>query len=77
MLNNSNISSIKIGKSDLHMLLYADDMVLADADADDLQEKIRLVEKYFVDNGLTVNLQKTKVVAFQNGNRRRCKPKAF
>jgi hypothetical protein len=40
MLNDSNISSIKIGKSDLHMLLYADDMVLVAYNVADLQEKI-------------------------------------
>jgi hypothetical protein len=77
LLESSNICSIKIGLAALHILLYADDMVLLAYNVADLQDKINLVEKYFTENGLVVNLQKTKVVIFKNGNVKRSKPKIF
>jgi hypothetical protein len=42
-------------------------MVLLAYNIADLQEKIRVVEAYFAKNGLLINLQKAKVVMFQNG----------
>jgi hypothetical protein len=77
ILNRSNISSVKVGKADLHILLYADDMVLLAYNLFDLQEKINILRCFFMENDLQVNLGKTKVVIFQQGNRRASKPKIF
>jgi hypothetical protein len=67
ILNQSNVTSIKIGKADLNILLYADDILLA-YNIFDLQEKINILRRYFQDNDLQVSLDKTKVVIFRQGN---------
>jgi hypothetical protein len=68
ILNQSNVTSIKIGKADLNILLYADDMILLAYNIFDLQEKINILRRYFQDDDLQVNLDKTKVVIFRQGN---------
>jgi hypothetical protein len=77
ILNNSKISSVKIGKADINILLYADDMILLAYNCFDLQEKIRILESYFANNNLSVNLSKTKTVILQSRNSRTRKPKIF
>jgi hypothetical protein len=77
ILNSSNISSVKIGKADINILLYADDMILLAYNCFDLQEKIRILETYFAKNDLSIHLSKTKVVIFHYGKSRVRKPKIF
>jgi len=75
ILQTSILEGLKIGKQKLHILLFADDMVLIALTANSLQLKINLLEKYFSRNGLTVHLDKTKVVIFQKGGRRAVTPR--
>jgi hypothetical protein len=59
------------------MLIYADDIILLAYNPFDLQDKINVLKKYFEDNDLIVNLGKTKIVIFRNGNYKFNKPKIF
>jgi hypothetical protein len=77
VLNDSNLTTIKIGEGEINILLYADDMVVLAYNAIDLQEKIYILEKYFKDNDLCININKTKVVIFRQGNRKIKSPKIF
>jgi hypothetical protein len=76
-LQKSGIQSVKIGKSDINILLYADDMIVLAYNVFDLQDKIDVLVKYFSLNNLQINLEKTKVVVFRLGNSRFVKPKVF
>jgi hypothetical protein len=75
ILNSSNISSVKIGKADINILLYEDDMIFLAYNCFDLQEKLRILETYFANNDLSINLSKTKVVIFHYGKSRVRNPK--
>lgn len=48
-------------------LMYADDIALVADTVIDLQKKVNCLEKYCNKWGLTVNMDKTKVVVFKNG----------
>lgn len=62
---NNGARGINIdGHNDLIVLLYADDLVLLSDSQIGLQKDLQLLESYTVSNGLTVNVQKTKVVCF-------------
>jgi hypothetical protein len=67
ILDRAGFSSIKIGKADINILLYADDVILLAHYDFDLQEKIKVLVNYFALNDLQVNLQKTKIVTFRQG----------
>jgi hypothetical protein len=70
LLQQLKVRGIKIDEDvELHILLYADDMVVLCPSKLGLQMKIRRLEKYFTANGLTVHLAKTKVVVFRGGGR--------
>jgi hypothetical protein len=77
ILHQSDIPSLKIVSKEIHMLLYADDIVVLATNIFDLQSKINLISKYFRDNDLNVNLNKTKVIMFKYGKARKVKPKVF
>eukprot|EP00745_Piridium_sociabile_P032248 TRINITY_DN54259_c0_g1_i1.p1 TRINITY_DN54259_c0_g1~~TRINITY_DN54259_c0_g1_i1.p1 ORF type:complete len:488 (+),score=9.92 TRINITY_DN54259_c0_g1_i1:311-1774(+) len=51
----------------IFLLMYADDIALVSDSITDLQRKINCLEKYCSKWGLTVNMDKTKVVVFKNG----------
>jgi len=76
-LDKSGIASIKIGKKDVHILLYADDIVVLASNVFDLQAKIDVIRKFFEDNDLNVNLGKTKIVLFKYGKPRNNLPKVY
>ncbi|OXA49180.1 Retrovirus-related Pol polyprotein from type-1 retrotransposable element R2 [Folsomia candida] len=59
---NSDVPGVAIGSCLVHLLLFADDIVLIANTADQL--KINILSKSFKEMGLTVNIGKTKVVAF-------------
>ncbi|OXA47756.1 Retrovirus-related Pol polyprotein from type-1 retrotransposable element R2 [Folsomia candida] len=61
---NSDVPGVAIGSRLVHLLLFADDIVLIANTADQLQLKINILSKSFKEMGLTVNIGKTKVVAF-------------
>jgi hypothetical protein len=48
ILARSGITSMKIGKADINILLYADDMIVLAYNCFDLQEKINILVKYFL-----------------------------
>jgi hypothetical protein len=76
-LHESNVASLKIASKEIHMLMYADDIVILASNVFDLQNKIDIIISYFNNNDLTVNLEKTKVVMFKYGRERKDKPKIF
>ena len=51
----------------IFLLMYADDIALVSDSIADLQKKINCLEQYCAKWGLTVNMDKTKVVVFKNG----------
>lgn len=53
----------------LHILLYADHMIVMSATPEGLQMKIRRLEKYFDLLALKVHMDKTKVIVFRRGGR--------
>ncbi|CAL8135175.1 unnamed protein product [Orchesella dallaii] len=70
-LRNSKISHIPIGKAKIHVLLYADDIIILATNAIDLQEKVSLMQEYFSEQCLIINLEKTKLVIFHTRKRRK------
>jgi hypothetical protein len=75
VLNDSGFTSIKIGKGEINILLYADDMVVIAYNVFDLQNKINVLRRYFDENDLQINLSKTKIVVFRQGNCKFVKPR--
>jgi hypothetical protein len=64
-LKLSGGASVFIGKHNVDLLLFADDISLLALSARDLQIKIDSIKQYFELNNLKVNLTKTKVVVFR------------
>jgi hypothetical protein len=63
LLKNSGISGVNLNDLyELHLLLFADDMVLLASSARALQLKINLRKGYFEGLGLKINVAKTKIV---------------
>ena len=62
--NSSSTMPIKVLNAAIHLLLYADDIILLAYTPAELQMKIEILSKYFAENGLTVNLGKTKFMVF-------------
>jgi len=70
ILNNSGISGLDISPFRiLHLLMFADDMVLIAPTPRALQLKINLLHKYLQKHGLKVNIDKTKVMVFRRGGK--------
>jgi hypothetical protein len=61
-LKSSGIASMKIGKSEINILLCADDMIVLASNVFDLQGKINVLLSYFNENDLQINITKTKIV---------------
>ena len=53
----------------LHVLLFADDTVVLAPTKGAMREKIKVLQKYFRELDLVVNLAKTKIVVFRKGGR--------
>jgi hypothetical protein len=77
ILHESDIPSLKIASKEIHMLMYADDIVVLATNVFDLQRKIDVISEFFKENDLSVNLSKTKVVMFKYGRVRKVRPKVF
>jgi len=70
VLKNEGSPGIKLKcNHHLHILLFADDMVLLSTSPVFLQRKINTLQAYFSSLGLEVNLAKTKIVIFRKGGR--------
>jgi len=63
------LTGIKLHARIIHILLFADDMVLVAPTAATLQRKINIAKRFFKRRGLKVNLSKTKIVVFRKSGR--------
>lgn len=68
-LSMANVAGFRLGSTLLHILLYADDMVILAPSAETLQIKLKIAAKFLKERGLQVNLEKTKVVVFRRAGR--------
>jgi hypothetical protein len=66
---NESCDPPNIGESNVHHLLYADDLVLMSKSEQGLQKSIDCLKKYCMSWDLQVNPQKTKVVIFNKKNK--------
>ena len=51
----------------VHMLMYADDICIVNDSVGRLQMQINVLGSFCSENGLMVNLAKTKIVVFRHG----------
>lgn len=65
-LSNSDTIPIKAMKAIIHILLYADDIILLAYSIGELQKKINVLHAYCTRLGLRVNLNKTKYMIFSS-----------
>lgn len=66
---DKGLEGLSIGSNhDILMLLYADDLVILSHSPADLSRKLNVLEEYTELNKLTVNMNKTKIVAFSKAN---------
>jgi len=71
ILNQSeSVDPILVDGSPLNCLLYADDLVLFSKNPNDLQTLLNQLNLYADSIGLTVNIEKTKVLIFNKAGRR-------
>jgi len=64
-LESSNVAGIRLHLKIVHILLFADDMVIVSPSSETLQMKIHVVSKFLKNRGLNINFGKTKVVIFR------------
>lgn len=60
----SGIPGVSLGSSNIHVLLFADDIVLLANTPDQLQKKIDVLSNSFKELGIQINISKTKVMVF-------------
>ena len=71
VINNTDIvEPMRAENKSFNTLLYADDLVLISKNASDLQILLNNLENYCSDNSLTVNIDKTKLLIFNNNGKR-------
>jgi hypothetical protein len=68
-LEKSGIAGLRLLSHIVHILLYADDMVIVAPSAETLQMKLITAANFLKERGLLVNLGKTKVVIFRRKGR--------
>ncbi|KAI2648214.1 RNA-directed DNA polymerase from mobile element jockey [Labeo rohita] len=68
-LEHSPTQNLTLHDTEIKCLLYADNLVLLSPTKEGLQDNLNLLESYCQSWALTVNLQKTKVMIFQNRSR--------
>ena len=76
-MHKSKLLTCNVGKARIHLLIYADDIVLLSTNAPELQEKIDILKSYLEYNDLKINLKKTNLVVFRNGKSRKPNPMMF
>ena len=76
-LKENNVRPINLNVVELNMLLFADDIILVADTKVSLQQKINILQEYFRELKLSINLNKTKIVVFRNGGRLRNSDKWF
>jgi len=75
-LEKAGTTAVGINNVSLHLLLYADDIIVLSNNLVDLNNKIDCIREYFVENDLKVNLGKTKIVTFRTNKRKVLYPAA-
>ncbi|CAG7787090.1 unnamed protein product, partial [Allacma fusca] len=71
LLQKSNINGARIAATKAMILLYADDIILTADCPHDLQSQINIIAKFFKNNDLLVNMDKTKIVVFGSGKQQK------
>jgi len=66
-MEESSTVPLAIGNANVHILLFADDISLLARNSFDLNDKIRILKKFFEENNLKINLKKTNVLRFHTG----------
>jgi len=66
-LYKMKLAGLRLHARIVHILLYADDMVLLGSSQENLQAKINCAADFFKERGLRLNLDKTKVIIFRRG----------
>ena len=64
-LQDRTTCGLSMEEINIILLLFSDDMVIVGNSPEDLQNSLNLLFKYCSDWGLTVNIQKTKIVVFR------------
>ncbi|XP_071052447.1 uncharacterized protein [Onthophagus taurus] len=70
-LGKGQMGGLVVGGRKVHMLAYADDIVVMAREAVEMKEMIKTLEKYFRGKGLEVNVGKTRMMKFCKGGRKR------
>ena len=65
-LTDNNSGSIELVQTHLRLLLFADNLVLLAPSPSELQSSINLLDNYCKASKLSINLEKTKIVIFNN-----------
>lgn len=74
----SGMTGVNIdGITELLMLLFADDIVILSKSPLDVQHKLNILEAYARYKGLSVNIDKTKILIFHRGRPQKLKPFTF
>lgn len=60
-----------VEKVKIRVLKFADDIAVVAENARELGKMLKSLEKYVKKNGLTVNTDKTKIIVFRNGGKRK------
>ncbi|MCO5558046.1 hypothetical protein L7F22_011621 [Adiantum nelumboides] len=68
-IQSSGGEGVELGGTTVHILLYADDIVLVSESAEGLQQHLRGLDDFCSQRGMTVNLGKTKVLIFHTSAR--------
>lgn len=68
-LRRAQAGGVTIGRQRIHLLAYADDVVIVAEDAAQLKEVFRILKSYFAKHAMTMNINKTKVMTFSRGGR--------
>jgi hypothetical protein len=69
-LEKAKVAGFKLHSLVVHILMYADDMVILAPSPETLQMKLKVAAKFLAERGLKVNMGKTKVVVFGRSGRR-------
>jgi hypothetical protein len=63
-IEDSDTIPVKVKTALIHVLLYADDIIIFAYSSNELQKKINILQQYFEEHGLRINLTKTKFMIF-------------
>ena len=68
MLESEGVEVVTVGDLKLCLILYADDSTLISANREGLKDSLDCLYDYCTEMGLFVNVDKTKIVVFRNGD---------